>query len=345
MSGGVAEYTTHYSMEVPQFDFPSWHTYYARNLYVIDALLFDIIGTSALQGGWRNGVLYGANDQVIDRADGTIWECLVSHTAAADGTFADDRAANPTYWGAVIPTDIRTDAELTYVSATEIKLVRNGGTRIFVGGVNYLIPEGGVSFDHPDSGVANTLYYVYVGLNNVNDLQLFLQTTPPAMSEYGILTDTNSSYYTLVGMVKLNASKQFVDSPTQRFVRSYYHDRGIRGRNTAILSGITGTDTLLTGLKMEFLSWENEVIDVSYMGTAKAAAGTSINLKNKFNGTTNDASITIDAIDTNYRNFIGTRHTIRVLPIGYNYADPYVTVSAATDFVLDGQIVTGGSGA
>jgi len=51
------------------------------------------------RGNWANSTDYKAADLAKDTTDSTYWVCAVAHTsAAAATTFAQDRAANPTYW-------------------------------------------------------------------------------------------------------------------------------------------------------------------------------------------------------------------------------------------------------
>jgi len=42
--------------------------------------------------------MYVEGDRVFEVESGDLYRCLVSHTSAATGSFADERAANPTYW-------------------------------------------------------------------------------------------------------------------------------------------------------------------------------------------------------------------------------------------------------
>lgn len=51
------------------------------------------------RNNWTNATPYAKADLALDTADTTYWVCAVAHTsAAAPTTFAQDRAANPTYW-------------------------------------------------------------------------------------------------------------------------------------------------------------------------------------------------------------------------------------------------------
>lgn len=90
--------TTNYSLAVPRFDAPGWGTHMERNLDIIDAIIFAITGIPFIRGVWENDTDYEVDDRVVDQTDGTIWTCLIAHTSAATGSFAADRATNPTYW-------------------------------------------------------------------------------------------------------------------------------------------------------------------------------------------------------------------------------------------------------
>jgi len=62
------------------------------------------------RGNWVNSADYIPGDYALDVPTSIIWNCAVMHTSAAAGTFADDRAANPTYWRValqVIPSELK----------------------------------------------------------------------------------------------------------------------------------------------------------------------------------------------------------------------------------------------
>ncbi len=98
MSGAIKELTPNYNLEIPEFNFPNWHTYYARSLKTIDGLIYLISGVTAIKGGWTNATGYAIGDRVVDIETSEAYTCNIAHTSAATGTFAEDRAANPTYW-------------------------------------------------------------------------------------------------------------------------------------------------------------------------------------------------------------------------------------------------------
>lgn len=99
MTLGIIKRTTpNYSFRIPFFDAPNWGREIERNFDTIDAVLFAATGLTNIKGVWTNDTEYDAGDRVVDPFDGSVWQANVTHTSAAAGSFADDRAANPTYW-------------------------------------------------------------------------------------------------------------------------------------------------------------------------------------------------------------------------------------------------------
>lgn len=60
----------------------------------------EIANAIASDGDWAQSTSYTIDDVIRDPDLDSYWKCLVDHTSAGSGTFADDRAANPTYWEA-----------------------------------------------------------------------------------------------------------------------------------------------------------------------------------------------------------------------------------------------------
>jgi hypothetical protein len=57
------------------------------------------VKSTANAANWANSTSYSVNDYAIDTADTLIYRCATAHTSAGSGTtFAEDRAANSTYW-------------------------------------------------------------------------------------------------------------------------------------------------------------------------------------------------------------------------------------------------------
>lgn len=97
MTGTIKKTTINYHLRIPVFDAPGWGREMERNFNIIDAAMFAATQFGVL-GTWTNGTEYHVNDRVVDEVTGILWRCLVEHTSAAEGTFEEDRTANPTYW-------------------------------------------------------------------------------------------------------------------------------------------------------------------------------------------------------------------------------------------------------
>jgi len=77
----------------------------------VEADLRSILGvTLACKGNWANSTAYAAGDLVFD-STGTLYQvCATGHTSsAAPATFAEDRAAHPTWWAWPTPATVVLD--------------------------------------------------------------------------------------------------------------------------------------------------------------------------------------------------------------------------------------------
>lgn len=101
MTGNIKRTTPNYGFRIPYFDRTGWGREMERNFDVADAALFASTGLGGIVGTWTNSTEYDVADRVVDPTDGTIWGCNVDHVSAGTGSFANDRAAHPTYWTAV----------------------------------------------------------------------------------------------------------------------------------------------------------------------------------------------------------------------------------------------------
>ena len=76
----------------------------------------------AARGNWATSTAYVLADLAVDTTDTTYWVCCSAHTSAAGPTtFAQDRAANPTYWRQTVWTasaaNLTTPATMTWDNA------------------------------------------------------------------------------------------------------------------------------------------------------------------------------------------------------------------------------------
>jgi hypothetical protein len=93
----TTDYTKNFGLALPDFRSGPWHDLVNQDFIKIDSMLF-----SALSGAnvavWTHSTNYAVGVTVVDDTDATIWMVSVAHTSAATGTFAQERAAHPTYW-------------------------------------------------------------------------------------------------------------------------------------------------------------------------------------------------------------------------------------------------------
>ena len=98
----TTEYTENFRLNLPDFRQGPWHDLTNSNTVKIDELLFAIfqgVDTTA----WQNNKLYSPGTTAIDSTDQSFWVCITQHTSAGvPTTFAQDRAAHPTYWNRVV---------------------------------------------------------------------------------------------------------------------------------------------------------------------------------------------------------------------------------------------------
>lgn len=92
--------TTHLALNLPEFDTSPWHDEVNYNFQLLDSIWYSLTGLQ-VKGEWLNATDYVEDDIVLDMSSDILYRCAVNHTSAATGTFAADRAENPTYWETV----------------------------------------------------------------------------------------------------------------------------------------------------------------------------------------------------------------------------------------------------
>jgi hypothetical protein len=129
---------------------------------------------------------------------------------------------------------------IKYVSATQLSFAPFQGVLIRINGVDYILPSGGIAGLSTTSvyvnGVAgqnlaaSTLYRVYC-FNNAGTLTADFSTTAHATSatpgNLGVEIKSGDDTRTFIGLIYTNASSQFADTPTTRYVRSWVNRRSI----------------------------------------------------------------------------------------------------------------------
>lgn len=102
-----ASFTPNLNLELVPFDDSPWHEREHNNWRIVDAIIGTYLNSIRIKGIWQNSTEYVRGDRVVDPDSGSVWSCLVPHISSASGTFAEERAANPTYWRetSVVATD------------------------------------------------------------------------------------------------------------------------------------------------------------------------------------------------------------------------------------------------
>jgi hypothetical protein len=157
-------------------------------------------------------------------------------------------------------------------ASTVLTLLPLNGNLITIAGVPCALPSAGVTV--ANSGLAaNTSYNVYASWSGTAIVPQLSATGHSTDTTTGMEIQTGTPALTLVGKIRTNASAQFVDSITQRFVinwakssrsnlslmRALTASTGAFGLNAYTV--MPGSTTLL-----EFLTWADEAFGFSWDG-------------------------------------------------------------------------------
>jgi len=157
---------------------------------------------------------------------------------------------------------------LSYTTGTACTLSPVNGGLMWINGLNYSIPSAGVNLSN---GIlsANTLYYVYAYMNGLN-MTLEASTTGYAAASNGVQQKIGAATRTLVGMVYMNGSGQFVSQDGSLQVLTYYM-RALKRSRTQFSASRTTTSSSFSEINNEirnsFLVWANENIDFAISGS------------------------------------------------------------------------------
>lgn len=227
------------------------------------------------------------------------------------------------------------DVELTYVNATTLALVRRDGTRLMINGVATEIPAAGLTITN--AGLAtSTLYYVYA---QPGPSLLFSTNSHVQDATTGMEVESTNAAHTLVGLVRTNASSQFVFNSRQKLVRSYFNRKAIvvNGAFTAARSTTSLTSTELnTEIRNEWVQFAGEAVSASIIGSsttsvANVSAFTQLGWDGtglgKVNGNASATALAYNAGHTEHRDDLSE---------GFHYATVLGNVQAAATGTWNG---------
>jgi hypothetical protein len=228
---------------------------------------------------------------------------------------------------------------LSVASTTSLNLAPfNGNNLIIVGVRRQFTSAAGVSISNAGL-TANTVYYVYATWDGAA-IELALSTTGHVTSDSGVEVKSTDADSTLVGMIRTNASSQFVDTQAQRFCINWFN-RKVLGGNQGFAANRSTTSTGLVEIssseRLEFLAWAYEVTYLAspvnlYQNTV-AAFASSLYVDG---GSYSNQVITPPAIDAVV--FLCPQFPYAAATDGYHYASVYG--AAATGFTATWKLST-----
>lgn len=224
----------------------------AKNLKVYDATGAKVApATGALVAGVKNDVVYDGTDYVVLNQ-------LPSVVPASGQCRLSKSGAN-------------------------LVLSPYGGNLLTVNGLPCTVPDAGVTLA-PTGLSATTLYYIYAVATAGVITSLEASTTghsaDTTAGNKGVEIKTGDSTRSLVGMAYVKTAATFADTAAQRFVRSWFNDRGVTVRNgftTDRVSAVTtGFEVIDAEILTEYAAWSGEAISASSSGSV-SNSGVNVN--------------------------------------------------------------------
>lgn len=158
---------------------------------------------------------------------------------------------------------------LVFVDASTLRLNRHNGRWLMIGGVPCEIPSAGATL--ASTGLeATTMYYVYAYMNGSTMALEASQTGYATDATTGVVIKSGTPSRTLVGLIYCKTAATFADSPSQRFVASYFNRRsrevvgGFGGNRSA--SNVGAFAEVNGEARTEFLTWEDSVVQMTFTG-------------------------------------------------------------------------------
>jgi hypothetical protein len=287
----------------------------------------------AILGNTQGAILTRQSSAWVKLDPGTSGHFLKSQGAGANLTYAAVPGG-----GDLLSTNNLSDVANAYTSLQNLHvllsgqgvLVKNGaslefqrmnGRNVFINGQIEQIPSTAPTLSAP--ATSGTLYYIYVYMS-AGTMTLEASTTAYATdSTYGHKIKSGDATRTLVGMAR-TVSSAWVDSATQRFVRSWFN----RDKPALSVDSIGATNhanvsptEIDSSKRLEFLIWSGETVMAfgSTVGAFTTTAPGTQDLDVGFNGTTaeNGMRIRMSESSVSYGATVATAKT--GLSEGYNY--------------------------
>ena len=257
---------------------------------------------------------------------------------------------------------VTSSGRLAFVSSTALGFTPAGGNQLKINGVAYAIPSAGIAglgntgvFVNGVAGqnlAANTNYWVFAFVNAgvaTGDFRTAATHAPSVTAgNKGVEILTGDDTRSLIGMCRTSASSQFSDTPTLRFVISWFNRRRLHLLNTFSASRATTSTTqieLNPEIRCEFLCWADDVPDFSvnassYPGaTANYATYTTLGFDAGF-----ERSLIVNQAETiNQPLKGGSVRVTKPLSEGYHYATLVAYVAPASTGTWDARCTVNGT--
>lgn len=215
---------------------------------------------------WSATMEYQAGKSYVQGSDGKVY---VSVSLSTNQNPVTD--TSNTYWKLAFQDTLSPahgQCKLDIVSATSVRLNPYNGNNLVIGGVARRLPSGGVTLTNVGMNI-NTLYYIYAFWNGTAISLEFSATGHSTDSTNGVEIKTGDSSRTLVGMVYTSTTAQFSDGATARLVASWFNRRAVGGSVTtsgSINFTSVSSSEVSTSLRIQFLTWANEAVDIKASG-------------------------------------------------------------------------------
>lgn len=238
---------------------------------------------------------------------------------------------------------------LTKVS-TNLVLSPKNGNMLTVNGVQCTVPDAGVTLA-ATSLSAGTTYYIYVtasaGVVNALEASTTAHATSTTVGNKGVEIKSGDDARTLVGMARVITGPAWVDTVTQRFVRSWFNRVTVQTSNKFTATRTTSSATFVeinSEIRNEFLIWSDEAVSASFAGSAynsSTTGGLNTGISVDGSATPEDGSAYAEPSATNTVQNQACSTTKSGLSEGYHYLTIIGKVGSGTGnwYLVGGSII------
>lgn len=202
-------------------------------------------------------------------------------------------------------TGLHGQCRLVVNSTTALTLLPYNGNNLIINGITWQIPSVGVGLSIAGLS-ASTRYYIYAAIVS-GSMALVASTTTHQTAINGVEIMSGDPTKTLVGMVYVNASVQFLDNTTNRTCLSWFNrvmkPIALIGTNSTTSTSIINISPVIT-----FLLWADGGVSFGVSGTiANTVSGSNTQSSIFVDGSQAGANSFFSAFTANANGAISTR--------------------------------------